>query len=81
MSETPTHVIDRDFNAPRDLVWKAWTDPDIIVKWYGPGGVNTAHKFDLRPGGLWLGEMRYGENAMYFKCEFTLRRNLHSDNN
>ena len=47
-------VSTRGFNAPRELVFKAWTDPDHLVHWWGPQGfTNTFHEFDLRPGGTW----------------------------
>jgi len=45
-------VITRIFNAPRELVFKAWTEPDRIAKWFGPKGVTVkSAKMDLRPGG------------------------------
>jgi len=45
-------VITRVFNAPRDLVWKAWTDPAHIAQWWGPKGFTTrVDEMDLRPGG------------------------------
>jgi uncharacterized protein YndB with AHSA1/START domain len=44
----------RVFDAPRDLVFKMWTDPEHIVKWWGPNGFTTTiHKMDVRPGGDW----------------------------
>jgi uncharacterized protein YndB with AHSA1/START domain len=47
-------VTTRVLNAPRELVFKAWTDPDQLVQWWGPKGfTNTFHEFDLRPGGIW----------------------------
>ncbi len=47
-------VTTRIFNAPRELVFKAWTDPDHLARWWGPKGfTNTFHEFDLRPGGVW----------------------------
>lgn len=50
-----TVVIEREFDAPRDLVWTAWTDPDEIAKWWGPEGYTTPREtieVDLRPGGV-----------------------------
>ena len=45
-------TIERTLNAPRDLVWKAWTDPKIVAKWWGPRGVtNPTCEVDARPGG------------------------------
>lgn len=46
--------ITRVLNAPRELVWKVWTDPKHIAQWWGPDGfTNTIHKMDVRPGGVW----------------------------
>ncbi|HZV33239.1 MAG TPA: SRPBCC domain-containing protein [Verrucomicrobiae bacterium] len=45
-------VIIRTFQAPRALVFKAWTDPKQIAKWWGPRGfASTVTKWDARPGG------------------------------
>ena len=44
----------RIFNAPRELVWKVWTDPEHIAQWWGPNGFTlTIHKMDVRPGKSW----------------------------
>jgi uncharacterized protein YndB with AHSA1/START domain len=46
-------VITRVFDAPRDLVFKAWTDPEHFVRWWGPKGFTVPFcKIDLRPGGV-----------------------------
>ena len=45
-------VISRLVEAPRQRVWKAWTDPVELAKWFGPKGFETFHaKLDFRPGG------------------------------
>jgi uncharacterized protein YndB with AHSA1/START domain len=45
-------VIERVFNAPRELVWEAWTDPLLLKEWWGPRGVtNPVCEFDARPNG------------------------------
>jgi uncharacterized protein YndB with AHSA1/START domain len=47
-------VITRIFDAPRELVFAAWTDPAHIGRWYGPNGFTiTMHEMDVRPGGHW----------------------------
>ena len=47
-------VITRLLDAPRALVFKAWTDPKHITQWWGPNGfTNTIHSMDVRPGGTW----------------------------
>ena len=44
----------RLFEAPRALVWQAWTDPAHVAQWWGPQGfTNTVHQMDVRPGGVW----------------------------
>jgi len=45
-------TITRVFNAPRDLVWKAYTEAERLMQWWGPKGVTMrVAKMDLRPGG------------------------------
>lgn len=47
-------AIVRDFDAPRELVWEAWTDPGHIGRWWGPKGfTTTTSSMDVRPGGAW----------------------------
>lgn len=47
-------VIARILNAPRELVFKVWTEPEHIAKWWGPNGfTNTIFKMDVAPGGEW----------------------------
>ncbi len=48
-------VLTRVFKAPRELVFKAWTEPDRIARWFGPRGISVkSAKMDLRPGGSLL---------------------------
>jgi uncharacterized protein YndB with AHSA1/START domain len=45
----------RVFNAPRELVWAAWTEPEQLTRWWGPRGLTTPLEsitVDLRPGGV-----------------------------
>jgi len=47
-------IIRRVFDAPRELVFKAFTDPKLITQWLGPRSLTmTVDKMDVRPGGLW----------------------------
>ena len=52
-------IISRTFDAPRDLVWKAWTERDRVMQWFGPKGftMSTAN-LDFRPGGTFLYALR-----------------------
>jgi uncharacterized protein YndB with AHSA1/START domain len=44
----------RIFDAPRTLVFSAFTDPKHLSQWWGPNGfTTTTHSFDFRPGGVW----------------------------
>ena len=46
--------ITREFDAPREIVFKAFTDPKLYVQWLGPRGMKmTLEKFEPRPGGSW----------------------------
>jgi uncharacterized protein YndB with AHSA1/START domain len=54
---TAPFVISRTFDAPRDLVYRTWTETEHLAKWWGPKGVTVIHATnDLRPGGV----MHYG---------------------
>jgi uncharacterized protein YndB with AHSA1/START domain len=47
-------VIIRVFNAPRELVFRTWTDPRLMAQWWGPHGfTNPSCELDPRPGGRW----------------------------
>jgi uncharacterized protein YndB with AHSA1/START domain len=59
LSDEPVIRFTRIFDAPRTLVWKAWTDPVHMAQWWGPKGfTNPVCKMDLRPGGLWHATMQ-----------------------
>jgi uncharacterized protein YndB with AHSA1/START domain len=52
-------VIERIFDAPRTLVWKAWTEPEHMAKWQGPRGfTSTVLRNEPRPGGGYRIHMR-----------------------
>jgi uncharacterized protein YndB with AHSA1/START domain len=71
MSDLPVYVLERTFDAPRDLVWKTWTDSQLLPRWYGPRVETTIHRLELKPGGLWLLEMRWGGESHYQRAEYT----------
>jgi uncharacterized protein YndB with AHSA1/START domain len=52
--EDRTLVIERVFKAPPADIFKAWTDPAILVRWWGPESFKTSQpEMDVRPGGAW----------------------------
>jgi uncharacterized protein YndB with AHSA1/START domain len=60
-------VITRVFDAPRDLVFKAWTEPERVMRWWGPNGFTTpVCKIDLRPGGVFHHCMRSSEGRDFW---------------
>jgi uncharacterized protein YndB with AHSA1/START domain len=71
MSDLPTYVLERVFDAPRELVWKTWTDPKLLPRWYGPNVETIIHRLELKPGGRWLVEMKWGANSHYQRAEYT----------
>lgn len=69
-------VIGRVIDAPRSLVYSAWTDPDQIQRWFGPEGFAIETKeIDLRPGGAWRFDMvapdgtRYTNRMVFLRME------------
>lgn len=51
-ANAPVIVITREFDAPRDLVWRAWTDPEQVKQWFAPFEFSVPRaEIDLRPGG------------------------------
>src|SRR5262249_46230802 len=59
-------IASRVLDAPRDLVWKAFTDPRHIAQWWGPKGfTNTIETMQVRPGGLWKFVMHGPDGKSY----------------
>ncbi len=62
-------LITRIFDAPRDLVFQAWTDPAQVAQWYGPDGFDTPREtveIDLRVGGRYELGMVQKESGVVF---------------
>ncbi len=54
LTKSGDFTISRLLDAPRDVVYRAWTEPDRMKEWFGPKGMKTAAcKLDLRPGGFY----------------------------
>jgi uncharacterized protein YndB with AHSA1/START domain len=65
-------VITRSFNAPRELVFKAYTDPKLVSQWWGSGsGTTIVDKMEVKAGGVWRYVQReqdgneYGFHGVY----------------
>jgi uncharacterized protein YndB with AHSA1/START domain len=66
-------VLTRVFEAPRDLVFQAWTDSIHIVQWWGPTGFRTTiYEMDVRPGGIWRFTM-HGPDGRDYKNKIIFR--------
>lgn len=62
----PVIVITREFDAPRHLVWQAWTDPEHLKQWFAPAGFSVPRaEVDLRPGGKSLLDMMGPDGKVY----------------
>jgi uncharacterized protein YndB with AHSA1/START domain len=60
-------IIKRVFDASRELVWKAWTDPEYLMRWWGPKNYTApVCRIDLRVGGTYLYCMRSPEGKDYW---------------
>ncbi|GLQ36232.1 hypothetical protein GCM10007939_25160 [Amylibacter marinus] len=70
MSALPEYMTTHKFKASRDQVWHCWTDPELLARWYGPGAETTIHGYDLRVGGTWRNEMKWGEKQDFSLMEF-----------
>ena len=59
-------VSTRVFAAPREAVWRAHTDPELLARWWGPEGFTSEfHAFEPRPGGAWRFTMRGPDGAEF----------------
>ncbi len=69
MSEAGADVtlrLSRHFKAPRENVFRAFTDPNELVRWWGPEGMDVPEiHLDLRPGGKWRTCMRSSEGTLH----------------
>src|SRR5262245_13975717 len=70
-------VIERTFDAPPELVWQMWTDPDHFATWFGPTGASVpSAELDVRVGGRRRVCMEVqtpnGEMRMWFGGEHTV---------
>ena len=60
-------VLERIFDAPRNLVWQAWTDPEQMMRWWGPKSFTcSTYQIDLRVGGRYLFSMRSPEGQDFW---------------
>lgn len=66
-AQSTSLVITRVFDAPRELVWKAWTDPEHAMRWWGPKDFTSpVCKIDLRVGGKYHFCMRSADGKDYW---------------
>jgi uncharacterized protein YndB with AHSA1/START domain len=68
-------LITRIFDAPRDLVFQAWTDPGQVAQWYGPEGFETPREtvtIDLRVGGRYELEMVQKASGSVFPVRYEI---------
>ncbi len=68
--DAQTFTLTRRFDAAPALVWRVWTEPELIGRWYGPGLETEVHRLDPVAGGLWLHEMKMGPQSMFQRMEY-----------
>jgi len=89
MENTKEFVITRIFDAPKEVVWKMWTVPEYVMKWWGPEGFTAPSiKIDLRVGGKYIFAMKgpagsQWDNVMYsagvYKEIIPFKKIVHTD--
>ena len=73
VDETTNSIrVEREFDAPRDVVWKAWTTAELLDQWWAPRPYKTVTKsMDFRSGGMWLYYMLSPEGQQHWcKLEY-----------
>lgn len=62
-------VLERVFAAPLETVWRAWTEPELLARWYKPNPMceTAVLQHDLRPGGVLRYEMRFGPGQSHYE--------------
>src|SRR2546428_13932211 len=71
--------ITREFDAPRELVFRAFTDPKLYTQWLGPRRLTmTLEKFEPRNGGMWryVSKTRTGTNMRFMGCIMKFSRHI-----
>jgi uncharacterized protein YndB with AHSA1/START domain len=59
-------VLERDIDVPRELVWKAWTQPEHVKKWFAPAPWTISEcEIDLQPGGIFYTVMQSPEGQAF----------------
>ncbi|GAB3510346.1 SRPBCC family protein [Emticicia fontis] len=71
--DVPAIVTTRIINVSRELLYKAYTNPEVLAQWWGPKGfTNTFHQFDLKPDGEWNFIM-HGPDGKDYKNKIVFR--------
>ena len=72
MADDQSIVIERDFDAPREMVWKAWTDPEMVKKWWGPKDFTAPSiKIEFREGGKYVFAMQGPPGSKWEKVMYS----------
>jgi uncharacterized protein YndB with AHSA1/START domain len=65
-ADRPEFVLTRTFDAPRELVYKMWTQPEYVKKWWGVEGSRiVVCELDVRPGGTFRIDMQASDGTVY----------------
>jgi uncharacterized protein YndB with AHSA1/START domain len=72
VADEPGISITRVFDAPRERVWREWTEPECFAAWYGGDQADipvSTVEMDVRPGGRWRATMFFGEDRREIRWE------------
>jgi uncharacterized protein YndB with AHSA1/START domain len=64
-ADKPVILIERMFDAPRTIVWRCYTEPKHLARFWGPRDANTTTKLDLKVGGVWVTRWAYDNGGSY----------------
>ena len=64
-ADQPVILIERKFDAPRTLVWRCYTEPQHLARFWGPRDARTTATLDLRVGGVWVTRWAYDNGGSY----------------
>lgn len=70
------YTVTRVYDAPRELVWRMWTEPEHLTRWWGPAGMHTpleTIEVDLRPGGAFRFVMITDDERSRFPSDMVVR--------
>lgn len=70
MKALPEYALERFYDAPRETIWRMWTEAELFSSWYGPNVETRVHTMDVREGGTAHIEMQWADASQYQKFDY-----------